>query len=127
MEKDIKYLSHWDIVSVFVDNIGKDFKLDLNEDDIEMLIKQKQRELNDSNMDQTSKGYEVAALTTVNRSQHTQQESFLDALLQSDKEEEDDKKDAEDAPKQEPEQAKAEDDVMALSNKMHKSSSLHLP
>jgi hypothetical protein len=25
LEKDIKYLSHWDIVSVFVDNIGKDF------------------------------------------------------------------------------------------------------
>mmetsp|Transcript_12204 Transcript_12204/g.18886 ORF Transcript_12204/g.18886 Transcript_12204/m.18886 type:complete len:119 (-) Transcript_12204:155-511(-) len=24
LEKDIKYLSHWDIVSVFLDNIGKE-------------------------------------------------------------------------------------------------------
>lgn len=103
---------------MFVDNIGKDFKLDLNEDDIEMLIKQKQREMNDSNADQASKGYEVAAVTTVNRSQHTQQESFLDALLQSDQEEEDNKQEADDAEKQASEQPKNEDDVLAVSAKM---------
>lgn len=34
LEKDIKYLSHWDIVSVFVDNIGKDFKFEFDENDI---------------------------------------------------------------------------------------------
>jgi hypothetical protein len=43
LEKDIKYLSHWDIVSVFVDNIGKDFKFEIDEYDVEMLMKSKQR------------------------------------------------------------------------------------
>lgn len=45
LEKDIKYLSHWDIVSVFIDSIGQDFKVDLNEKDLEVLIQEKQKEM----------------------------------------------------------------------------------
>ena len=47
LEKDIKYLSHWDIVSVFVDNIGKEIQFEIDHNDIEMLIrvKEKQQEI----------------------------------------------------------------------------------
>jgi hypothetical protein len=41
LEKDIKYLSHWDIVSVFVDDIGKDIKFDIDENYIDLLMKAK--------------------------------------------------------------------------------------
>ena len=39
MEKDIKYLSHWDIVSVFVDDIGKEFKFEIDETYIDSITK----------------------------------------------------------------------------------------
>ena len=46
LEKDIKYLSHWDIVSVFVDNIGKEYAFDLDDYDVGMIIKNKELTLN---------------------------------------------------------------------------------
>lgn len=42
LEKDIKYLSHWDIVSVFLDNIGRDYPFRSEDYDIEFLLKQAQ-------------------------------------------------------------------------------------
>ena len=45
LEKDIKYLSHWDIVSVFVDDIGKDFNFEIDENYIDQLVKAKRQNL----------------------------------------------------------------------------------
>lgn len=41
LEKDIKYLSHWDIVSVFVDDIGKEYSFEIDENYIDILMKAK--------------------------------------------------------------------------------------
>ena len=41
LEKDIKYLSHWDIVSVFVDNIGKEIKPQVDEEYVDRVVKER--------------------------------------------------------------------------------------
>lgn len=79
-------MSHWDIVSVFVDDIGKDFKFEIDENYIDILMKAKREAA--ANQGQLSiKDDPENDMLGKEKEAPQPQVSFLDQLLQDEKNE----------------------------------------